>query len=429
VRTIEDVPLPCIDRLTPEAGLALISRLRELAIDKVFIRSLTQGPDDLRGPLHPTRTALLSGDPRAIAIRLFFCGAPVDQAELGALLGSGLAGKLAAAGLLIESSPGLWTFPFQLRLVCGLFLVSDFLGDARDAVMGAGETTGILYQAALPRCRVGRVLDLGCGAGTLALLLAREADEVIATDINPRAVGLAQFNTAINEIRNVECRVSDLFDAVHGERFDLIVSQPPYYPNGVGGRPGETHTFLHGGVRGDELARRIVDAIPQHLLPSGRGVVFASWLADSPISRPPAHHVLELATTRQEPHGERQTVRVIDDARGDTGWFARFTVPADCWGDVHSWRIDQLIAAENLARGPDRELLQASLTMPDGSARFEEGSQLFLRCPAESLIGFAPIDETTWELLANIGAGVPAGRLEEVRAALRRGLLIIKRCL
>jgi SAM-dependent methyltransferase len=451
--------LPGIELLTPEAGLALIGRLRELAVDKPYIRSMTHGPDDLRGPLHPTRETLLSGDPRAIAIRLFFCGAPADEAEATELLGSCLFDQLRKAGILVTSSPvvgpmpssargplvaliagaprlyeaingGLWRFPLQLRLVRGLYLFSDYLGEEADAVMGAGETTGVLYQAALPSRPVGRVLDLGCGAGTLALLLAKHAGEVVATDINPRAVALAKFNAAVNGIPNVEFHVSDLFDAVIGERFDLIVSQPPYYPFGVGAPPGQTHTFLHGGVRGDELATRIVEAIPQFLRPSGRAVVFTSWIDSSHLPIPPEHRVLELSTTRLELHGARQSLRIIEHT-GDPkpGWLALVAVPAECWGDVHSWRIDQIMAAENLARAPDPELLAASLRMPVGAVRFEEGARLFLRCPPESLAPFTPIDEETWELLANIGAGAPVGRLERVRDALRRRLLIINPCL
>lgn len=99
------------------------------------------------------------------------------------------------------------TFPYHLRIVRGLYLFSDYLGEGDpDAVMGAGETTAILYQAAKPARSVERLLDLSCGAGTLALLLAKDAAEVLATDINPRAVALGAFNAAINGIRDVEFR-------------------------------------------------------------------------------------------------------------------------------------------------------------------------------------------------------------------------------
>jgi SAM-dependent methyltransferase len=395
--------------LNPTAGLAVIACLRKHNIDAAFVRSLTEGADDLRAPLLPTREALHSDHPRAVAVRLFFCRIPVPEAA--EVLGNAFSDLLAND-----------TFPFHLRIVRGLYLFSDYLGDGDpDAVMGAGETTAILYQAAKPTLPVGRVLDLGSGAGTLALMLAKDATEVLATDVNPRAVALGAFNAAINGIRNVEFRVSDLFTALPGERFDLIVSQPPYYP-------GAGLTFLHGGARGDELATRIVESIPDHLHPQARGVVFTSWPDTSHLPVPAAYQILDLSTSRREPNGARQSLRILQHTGEQQGWSAHFTVPADCWGHVHSWRIDEIIAAETLARAPDRELLAAHLKMPRGAVRFQEGSQLFLQAPPEALFRFAPIDENTWDLLSAIESGVPANRLDEVRAALRRGLLIINKC-
>ncbi len=391
--------------LNAAAGVAVVECLRKHNIDAVFLRSMTEGADDLRTPLIPTREALYSDDPRAVAVRLSFCrvGAP----EATEVLGSGF------AELLVND-----TFPFHLRKVRGLYLFSDYLAAADpDAVMGAGETTAVLYQAARPRGAVGRVLDLGCGAGTLALLLVRDASEVLATDINPRALELGAFNAAVNGIRNVEFRLSDAFAALHGERFDLIVSQPPYYP-------GEDLTYLHGGPRGGELATRIVESIPAHLQPLGRAIVFAAWTDTTHLPAPPDLQILELSTNRRELNGTVQSLRVLQHTLGKAaGWIANYSVPADCWGHVHSWRIDQMIAAENLLRAPDQELLKASLRMPDGAVRFQEGSQLFLQAPPEALFRFAPIDEAAWDLLSNIGQGVAPERLCEVRHALRRGLL------
>lgn len=74
-----------------------------------------------------------------------------------------------------------------------------------------------------PRART--VLDLGTGCGLLAATLARLGLRVVATDSNQAAVRCARENCAG---LNVEVRHGDLFSPVEGERFDLVVVNPPY---------------------------------------------------------------------------------------------------------------------------------------------------------------------------------------------------------
>lgn len=75
------------------------------------------------------------------------------------------------------------------------------------------------------------ILDLGTGSGALALALARErpAWSVVATDACAAALDVAQANAVANAIEGVTFRHGDWFDALAtGQRFSLIVSNPPY---------------------------------------------------------------------------------------------------------------------------------------------------------------------------------------------------------
>lgn len=82
----------------------------------------------------------------------------------------------------------------------------------------------------IERCRPqGRsVLDVGCGSGVLALVAARAGATVTAIDINADAVGATLANAAANRV-NIEVRRSDLYSALEGRRFDLVVVNPPYF--------------------------------------------------------------------------------------------------------------------------------------------------------------------------------------------------------
>ncbi|MEV5897747.1 methyltransferase [Nonomuraea fuscirosea] len=85
----------------------------------------------------------------------------------------------------------------------------------------------LLGEAVLAEVRDGdRVLDMGTGSGVNAVLAASKAAEVLAVDVNPRAVEAARRNAERNGVQ-VEVRVSDVFSAVEGV-FDLIVFDPPF---------------------------------------------------------------------------------------------------------------------------------------------------------------------------------------------------------
>lgn len=93
--------------------------------------------------------------------------------------------------------------------------------------------TELLVDLALQRIsRQGtcRVLDLGTGSGAIALSIAyaRPHAEVVAVDISAAALEVAQFNVQQLKLGNVRLLQSDWFTALRGERFDIIVSNPPY---------------------------------------------------------------------------------------------------------------------------------------------------------------------------------------------------------
>lgn len=115
-----------------------------------------------------------------------------------------------------------------------------------------------------------RVLDLCTGSGVLAVTAALGgASQVVAVDVSRRALLSVRLNAAINGVR-VDARRGDLFEAVAGQRYDVIVSNPPYVPGPVARLPrrGPARAW-EGGRDGRVFIDRICAGAPSALTPHG----------------------------------------------------------------------------------------------------------------------------------------------------------------
>lgn len=114
-----------------------------------------------------------------------------------------------------------------------------------------------------------RVLDLGCGTGVVGLLAQRAGAQVVAVDVEARAVAAA----LVNGLRDV--RQGDLFAPVGDQRFDLIAFNPPYLegpPRGRFARQRALSRALYGG-EDTEVVRRFGADVSQQLAPGGSALV------------------------------------------------------------------------------------------------------------------------------------------------------------
>ena len=208
--------------------------------------------------------------PSDALIRLFLMGksVPLDVAER-AVAPMALDRWIDAGLLAPEQGDNTVAPQFKLLPIGGLILASDtphrWTHDARpDFVMAPGITTVELAHATL-RKPSKRTLDVGTGCGVLGLLSASHSREIVATDTNPRALEFTAFNARLNGINNLSCRVGSLFDPVAAkERFDLIVSNPPFVIS-----PTKRFEFRDAGMRGDEFCMGLIRAVPSHLAPGG----------------------------------------------------------------------------------------------------------------------------------------------------------------
>ncbi|MDE2070795.1 MAG: peptide chain release factor N(5)-glutamine methyltransferase [Gammaproteobacteria bacterium] len=121
-----------------------------------------------------------------------------------------------------------------------------------------------------------QLLDLGTGSGAIALALAKERPHcrITATDISRPALAVAGKNAAALGIANVEFLQGEWFAPLPGRRYRVIVSNPPYVPDGdphldTGDLRFEPQRALNGGPDGLAMIRKIVQQAPAHLDPGG----------------------------------------------------------------------------------------------------------------------------------------------------------------
>lgn len=112
---------------------------------------------------------------------------------------------------------------------------------------------------------VHRAVDIGSGSGVGAMVLASRFPQarVMAVDINPRALRFCAVNARLNSIENIQPVMSDVLTDVEG-CFDLIVANPPYMMD-----PENRRYRQGGGVLGEELSWKIVEAALSHLCIGG----------------------------------------------------------------------------------------------------------------------------------------------------------------
>lgn len=142
------------------------------------------------------------------------------------------------------------------------------------AVLIPRQETETLVEEALRREGSAEVLDVGTGSGAIAITLAKERPDwrVVAVDVSPTALSIAQEN-AESLRADVRFVLSDGFTELLGESFDLIVTNPPYIgtdeplmPEVAGHEP---HLALFSGATGLEFYERLAREAPAHLNDGG----------------------------------------------------------------------------------------------------------------------------------------------------------------
>ena len=276
---------------SPEIPARLRAALEDADFTVDAVRALLGEVADaalLRNETTPAlRRTAIDQSPLATLTRLFLLQTTVTAEAAEAALPD-LVDRLVAEGIL-DRSVGEVAARLDVRPYATddstLWVVSDLTPGldglpqqiGADHVLGISPASTSLAQLTV-RAPVDNSLDLGTGCGVQALHLAAHSGHVVATDVNQRALGIARFNAALNEVGDrVEVREGSFFEPVRGERYDLIATNPPFV---ISPATGDRLVYRDSGLPGDQVVEDIVRAAPEHLTERGWCQVLANWVVE-----------------------------------------------------------------------------------------------------------------------------------------------------
>lgn len=255
----------------------------------------TTGADSISPAANASQDGDVAGYKVAVLTALFMLGEPVSAAALEtALPRTGVAGALAI-GLVVPTqsasgeqlyAPAVDLRPHEAEDAHGSvrWWVASDLGElvtgqalAPDHVLGIGRA-GLTLAALTPRKPVETALDLGVGCGIQTLYLLRHVRQVVATDISTRALEFTAFNVALAGVDSarVQLRQGNLLEPVAGQRFDLIVSNPPFVITPPSVRQAGLPLMEYRDAGGPILPA-LVRGLEDHLNPDGVAVMLGNW--------------------------------------------------------------------------------------------------------------------------------------------------------
>lgn len=243
---------------------------------EIFKALQIDGINSIRGtdiPFLLHRTEDLT--PLNTLVRLFLIEVPCNVTAVQQAFRPLQIEKLVEAGI-VQIDNSLVTASIKLQPFKDLLTAFDLprmlqTGLKKDYVMGVGSSTLTLANLTIRR-QADTALDLGTGCGIHALLAARHSNRVLAVDLNPRAVQMAAFNTKLNGLPNIECLEGDLFGPVREQKFDLIITNPPFVIS-----PEMKYIYRDSGLGADQICRKIVHQAPRYLNEGGFCHILCNW--------------------------------------------------------------------------------------------------------------------------------------------------------
>lgn len=208
-----------------------------------------------------------------ILFHLFFLGRRIKLDSLKKIFGDSTVRELHEMNIIEEINSSFVQSSILILPYKDYYFACDFLLQSQDRRSDNKRKYDPVYPVSLDSITLSEsslkrpvesVLDLGCGNGFLSINAAKHSKRVVGIDINPRAINFSRFNAVLNNISNCNFICGDLYKSVNGEKFDLILSNPPYEIS-----IKKTNIYQDGGSFGNRILKRIIQEAPQYLAKNG----------------------------------------------------------------------------------------------------------------------------------------------------------------
>ncbi len=210
-------------------------------------------------------------------LQVFVRGLVTPEEESRQVCGEEALSAFLSLGLLRRAikRPSALLCPVWVYPAAGFVVASDRRDDPEgdrftppaDVVFPAIYAGTLRFLKLLPASPAGEALDLCGGSGIGALRLSRTARSSTTADITERSAFFAEFNARLNGLE-IRSSCGDLYEPVRGSQFDLISAHPPFVP-----ATGPNMIYRDAGDTGEEITRRIIEGLPEHLRIGGTCVI------------------------------------------------------------------------------------------------------------------------------------------------------------
>ncbi|MEN9693478.1 MAG: Release factor glutamine methyltransferase, partial [Actinomycetota bacterium] len=289
-------------------------------------------------------------------------------------------------------------------------------------VLGPGGATRTLLNL-IPNRHFETIWDLGCGSGAIAIALSNRANKVIATDISQRAIDFSRKSAEANSINNIEFRLGSLFEPVNNEKFDLVVSNPPFVIGDVTNLEHRESPF-----DADGLTANLLREIPNHLNENGIAIFLTAWLEtknetwEERISEMVPANINAWIGMRELQTPEEYINTWLEDAKLDSTLSSEWKSKLESWNTEHiafgfvvlqkvmsglPWQdINDVRDARRLPTGDEVAALITAATAANSLTALEIMESKFTATRSQAWRGNVALDGVLSGIRENLGEGM-----------------------